>query len=110
MRVAGAVAWLSDVIAATPGLRQGLIYTPSSTSDPYLDDGPPPQLALQLYFDDIAALEAALAADGHLQASRCAARGDGATQQAMLVRRYPVPDPDVPHAAGRTALHLSRRL
>jgi hypothetical protein len=42
------VAWLSDVIAATPGLRQGLIFTPSSTSDPYLDDGPPPQLGLQL--------------------------------------------------------------
>ena len=33
------LAWLSDVIAATPGLRQGLIFTPSNTSDPYLDDG-----------------------------------------------------------------------
>jgi hypothetical protein len=86
------VAWLSDVIAATPALRQGLIFTPSSTSDPYLDDGPPPQLALQLYFDDIAALEAALARDGHLQ--RLDALDDvGAAQQAMLVRRYPVPDP-----------------
>ena len=30
-----------------------------------------------------------------------ALRSDGATQQAMLVRRYPVPDPDIPYAAGR---------
>ena len=86
------MAWLSGVIADTPALQQGLIFTPSSTSDPYLDDGPPPQLGLQLYFADIAALEAALAADGHLQ--RLDALCDaGATQQAMLVRRYPVPDP-----------------
>ena len=37
-------------------------------------------------------LEAALAADGHLQ-RLAALGGDGAVQQAMLVRRYPVPDP-----------------
>jgi hypothetical protein len=83
--------WLAKVIAATPALQQGLIFTPSAASDPYLDDGPPPELALQLYFDDIAALEAALAPRGHLQrldALQC----EGATQQAMLVRRYPVPD------------------
>ncbi len=60
--------------------------------DPYLDDGPPPQLGLQLYFDDIAALKSALATDGHLQRLN-ALRRDGPTQQAMLVRRYPVPDP-----------------
>ncbi len=86
------VAWLSGVIAATPGLRQGIIFTPSSTSDPYLDDGPPPGLALQLYFDDIAALETELTAGGHLQELATVA-SEGATQQAMLVRRHPVPDP-----------------
>jgi hypothetical protein len=86
------VAWLSDVTGATPELQQGLIFTPSSTSDPYLDDGRPPLLTLQFYFADIAALEAALAADGHLQRLDVL-RTDGATQQAMLVRRYPVPDP-----------------
>ena len=96
------VPWLSDVIAATPGVRQGLIYTPSSTSDPYLDDGRPPRLALQLYFDDIAALEAALAADGHLR-ELGALRPDGAAQQAMLVRRYPVPDPTFRTAPGDQA-------
>jgi uncharacterized protein (TIGR02118 family) len=89
--------WLMRFVAATPGLQQALIYTPSSTSDPYLDDGPPPQLGLQLYFADIQALEAATADDGYLQG--LAAPGalpslDGAnvSQQAMLVRRYPVPD------------------
>jgi hypothetical protein len=87
---------LAGFLAATPGLRQALVFTPSSTSDPYLDDGPPPQLALQLYFDDIAALEAAtsghlgeLATHGALQSLGSA----NITQQAMAVRRYPVPDP-----------------
>jgi hypothetical protein len=90
------LAGLADFLAATPDLRQALIFTPSRTSDPYLDDGPPPLLAMQLYFDDIAALEAA--ASGHLRA--LAAHGAlrslasaNVTQQAMAVRRYPVPDP-----------------
>src|SRR6185437_6322073 len=92
------LAWLEHRVASTPGLRQGLIYTASSTRDPYLDDGPPPQLVLQLYFDDIAELEAATARDGHLQAlatSGALPSLDNAeiTQQAMLVRRFPVPDP-----------------
>jgi hypothetical protein len=85
-------AWLSQVIAATPALQQGIVFTPSSTSDPYLHDGPPPQLALQLYFDDIAALEAAVATGGHLRQLDVLQTG-GATQQAMLVRRHQVPDP-----------------
>jgi hypothetical protein len=84
--------WVADMLVATPALRQGLILTPSSTHDPYLHDGPPPRLVLQLYFDDIAALEAALRSDGHLQRLR-ALNLAGATQQAMLVRRSPVPDP-----------------
>jgi hypothetical protein len=85
-------AWLTDVIAATPALREAIIFTSSTTRDPYLDDGPPPQLALQLYFDDIVGLESAVAAGGHLQRLDALA-ADGATQQAMLVRRHPVPDP-----------------
>jgi hypothetical protein len=91
-RAAPDQAWLADVLAATPALREGIIFTPSSTRDPYLDDGPPPQLALQLYFDDVMALEDALNVNGHLQRLNVLA-ADGATQQAMLVRRHPVPDP-----------------
>jgi hypothetical protein len=84
--------WLSGVIAGTPALQEGLIFTPSSTDDPYLNDGLPPELGLQLYFGDIAALEAAVAVDGHLRQLE-ALGGVGAVQQAMLVRRYPVPEP-----------------
>jgi hypothetical protein len=89
------VTWLRRFVAGTPGLAKGLIFTPSTTSDPYLHDGPPPTLGLQLYFDDINAMEAALAPQGHLQAlaARDALANAAATQQAMLVRRYPVPDP-----------------
>ncbi len=83
-------------LADTPGVGDVLIHTPASTHDPYLDDGAPPSLALQLYFDDIAALEAALAPDGHLQRLASPALLPGvtqATQQAMLARAFPVPDP-----------------
>jgi hypothetical protein len=86
---------LAGFLAATPGLRRALIHTPSIASDPYLDDGPPPQLGLQLYFDDIAPLQATAAADGHLRklAALSSLEGMSVTQQAMLVRCFPVPDP-----------------
>jgi hypothetical protein len=91
------LTWLANFLAATPELRPGLIFTPASTSDPYLDDGPSPQLAVQLYFDAIAPLEAAAGADGHL--ARLAERGvlpslraAEVTQQAMAVGRFAVPD------------------
>ena len=93
----GELAWLADFLAATPDLRQALIFTPSSTSDPYLDDGPPPQLALQLYFDDIATLEAAARLviywNSRQRRAAVTAGGETSTQQAMLVRRFAVPDP-----------------
>jgi hypothetical protein len=88
--------WLEGVLATTPGLARGLIYTPAQTRDPYLDDGRPPALAVQLYFADIAALEAVVAPDGHLQALAAAdalpsLHGAQVTQQAMLARVFPVP-------------------
>jgi hypothetical protein len=89
--------WLGRLVAVTPGLARGLIYTPAQTHDPYLDDGRPPALAVQLYFPDIATLEAALARDGHLVAlaapdALLSLRGSAVTQQAMLARAFPVPD------------------
>lgn len=88
---------LVEIVRTTPGLTSARIYTPEHATDPYLNDGPPPQLAFQLYFADIADLEAALAPDGHLQALAAPATlpslaGIAVTQQAMLVRRFPVPD------------------
>lgn len=83
-------AAFAALLAATPGLGQALIHRPASATDPYLDDGPPPPLALQLYFAELAALEAAIGPAGHLRA----VPGLAATsQQAMLVRRFPVPEP-----------------
>jgi hypothetical protein len=88
---------LERLLAATPGLARGLIHTPAQTHDPYLDDGRPPALAVQLYFPDIGVLEAALARDGHLAALATpdalpSLRGALVTQQAMLARAFPVPD------------------
>ncbi|MCX7384886.1 MAG: hypothetical protein NT133_26495 [Alphaproteobacteria bacterium] len=86
---------LAPLLAATLGLDEALIHTSASTHDPYLDDGPPPSLALQVYFKDIAAMEAALTKGGHLQALADPAVIPGiasATQQAMIARPFPVPD------------------
>lgn len=101
--------WLEHVLAATPGLLHGQLYTPAQTHDPYLDDGRPPALAVQLYFSGIAALEAAAARDGHLQALAAtdalpSLRGAAVTQQAMLARAFPVPAARDGAASGCTYL------
>ncbi len=82
------------LVAALPGLTEGLAMTPATTSDPYLDDGRPPPLVLQLGFAAIEALEAAL--QGPAQAIAAAIpslAGAMIGAQAMLARRFPVPDP-----------------
>jgi hypothetical protein len=87
-----------EIVRATPKLTKALLFTPAHAHDPYLRDQRPPLFAAQLYFADIEALEAALAPEGHLQA--LAARRDfpalldgEATQQAMVVRSFAVPEP-----------------
>ena len=106
-RIADAdLARLVDVLKATPRIGKALVFTPASAHDPYLDDGPCPPLVVECYFPDIEALEAAITADGHLGA---VARADlmpslaGAkiTQQAMLARDFPVPDPVFRTTAGQ---------
>jgi uncharacterized protein (TIGR02118 family) len=88
------IAALAALLAATPGLDHALIHRAASASDPYLHDGPSPPLALQLYFAEIDALEAAIGEAGHLRALPTLLPGlQAATQQAMLVRRFPVPEP-----------------
>ncbi|HXP31992.1 MAG TPA: hypothetical protein VN832_12935 [Stellaceae bacterium] len=87
-----------DIVRTTPGLIRGLVFTPETTRDPYAHDGASPQLALELYFADIPELESALAPKGHLQALAAkealpSLAGAQATQQAMLVRIFPVPEP-----------------
>ena len=71
---------------------------PASTSDPYVKDEPSPALVLQLYFAELTDLEASVSRSGYLQA--LTSRNDfpglaqaEASQQAMLVRPFTVPDP-----------------
>jgi hypothetical protein len=94
------LAGVLDVVATTPALRRGLVFTPEATRDPYKSahDGPSPQLALELYFERIDRLEHALARNGHLQALAQpdmlpSLAGVAVTQQAMVARPFPVPDP-----------------
>ncbi len=92
------VAHAARIIAASPGLQKALLFTPERTHDPYLDDGPPPLLAAQLYFNSIVDLEAALGPSSSLRGLASARDFPilvdcEAGQQAMLTRSFPVPDP-----------------
>lgn len=89
------VARAAEIVKSIPELRRGLVFTPAAAADPFVEYPPPPQLALQLYFEKIAALEAAAGPRGALQPLAALSSVDmsGASQQAMLVRAYPVPDP-----------------
>jgi hypothetical protein len=85
------------LITATPNLRHAEIHTPAAATDIYTADGASPQLTLQLYFDDLAELEAVIAAKGHLQAlakphTWPSLAGARATQQAMYARHFPIAD------------------
>jgi hypothetical protein len=95
-----------DIVAATPRLERGLVLTPWDVKGLFFDDGHPPQLAFELYFDNIADLEAALAPEGHLHALAEPAtvpslKGATVTQQAMLARAFPVPDARFRTAKGK---------
>jgi uncharacterized protein (TIGR02118 family) len=74
------------LVGGVRGLDKVHVYTPGRAHDPYLNDGPPPPLLLQLYFDALPALEAALA--GPLSSARRVCE-----VQAMLVRPFAVPEP-----------------
>jgi len=96
-----------DIVAGTPQLRRGLVFTPEQARDRYttVHDGPSPQLVLELYFDRLDQLEAVLARDGHLQAlaqprTLPSLSGVEVTQQAMVARPFPVPDPVFKTAPG----------
>ena len=94
-----------EIVRTTPRLARALAYEPERASDPYLNDGAPPQFGLQLYFTGIADLEAALAPAGHLQAlaaseTFASLAGTSVTQQAMLARDFPVPDRTSKSSAG----------
>jgi hypothetical protein len=95
---AAELAQLTGFIRAAPKLSRALVHTRASTSDPYVKDGPSPALVLQLYFAALPDLEAAASRSSYLRAMTSRdnfpdlARAT-ATQQAMLVRPFTVPEP-----------------
>jgi hypothetical protein len=102
---AAELAQLTGFLRATPKLAKALLHTPASTSDPYVKDGPAPSLVLQLYFDQLPDLEAALSRNGHLGALGSpdefpALAQAEIAQQAMLVRPFAVPEPALETAPG----------
>jgi hypothetical protein len=102
---AAEIAEVDAAISGKPGVTAALRHTPASAHDPFLNDGPSPLLALQLYFDRIAEVERAAARDGWLQAladekrfpTLAAAHG---AHEAMAVRAFPVAEPPPPRKAG----------
>ena len=98
---------IDAALRGIPGLVRALVHTPAQAHDPLLDDGVPPQLALQLYFDSLRALEAAAGRAGPLQALARAdvlptLAGAVAEHQAMAVRAYEVPAPGGTTVPGAT--------
>lgn len=99
------VARVADIVRTTPKLQKGLVFTPEQTRDPYAKDPPSPPLVLELYFADIADLEAAISRAGHLQALAAPASLPSlakaqVSEQAMIARAFPVPDPGFRTPAG----------
>jgi hypothetical protein len=97
---AGETAKLDRLLRATPKLLKALVHTPASASDPYVKDGAPPALVLQLYFAEPPDLEAAVSRTGHLGALASHAEfpvlaAADIAQQAMIVRSFAVPDPQL---------------
>lgn len=95
---AGELDALRIIVKNTPGLTSGLIFTPEVAEDLFNHDGSSPPLGLQLHFNDLPTLEAAVGPRGHLQAVIGAVKslqGAVMTQQVMLVRPFPVDDPVV---------------
>lgn len=92
------MAKLERLLGSVPKLDKALVHSPASASDPYVKDGAPPALVLQLYFAELPELEAAVSRNGTLGALASHAEfpvlADAEiAQQAMLVRSFAVPDP-----------------
>ncbi len=87
------VAAFTAVLRSVAEVERLLVFTPETTSDPYLKNEASPQLAAELYFDDIAPLERAAARNGALQALGDLLPSEHVAQQAMAVRSFAVPEP-----------------
>lgn len=91
------LASLHDLASEAADLSQLRVHTPTSAHDPMLDDGSGPALVMQALFDRIDSLEAAVSQGGIFQELMAtdalkSLAGADITQQAMLVRSFPVPE------------------
>jgi len=89
---------LRGCLTRMAGLSKAHLYTPASASDAYGSNDPLPFFGMQLYFEAIEALETAVGAESELRALAMSGKlaglaGSKATQQAMLCRQFPVPEP-----------------
>ena len=101
-------AKLDRLLSAAPKLAKALVHSPAAASDPYVKDGAPPKLVLQLYFAALPDLEAVVSRTGHLGVLASPAEfpvlaAADIAQQTMTVRTFAVPEPafktppDKPH-------------
>lgn len=89
---------LCALLASAPGLLRAQVHTPAEAGGPFAGDGPPPRLAVQAHFAELASLEAAIASDGVLAPLATPApwpslAGTTVRHQAMLARPFGVPEP-----------------
>ena len=91
---------LVALIRRIPGLARAHLLSPAPARDRYFDDGPPPMLTIQLYFERLETLEEAAGAHGTLQSlarSMPPSLGQAAGfQQVMWTRPYPTPASPAP--------------
>jgi hypothetical protein len=88
------------------GVTEALVFTPATSHDPYLDDGRPPPLVLQLRFASLERLEAALQGAMADLAALPSLHGAEISEQAMLTRGFPVPAADGEPAEGLPCTYL----
>jgi uncharacterized protein (TIGR02118 family) len=99
---------LAAFIGTIPLLDRAILHVPAEADDPYLGKEGAPPLSIQLYFDEIGALEAQMSKGGALQALADPARfaqltALSMTQQVMLVRASALAPSDVAQARAQLA-------
>lgn len=87
----GDLQTVRSLVAGIPGIVRADLYCPEHVEDIYTDDGGLRGFGFQLYFEELETLEAAISADGALQAIADpgvlpSLAGAQITQQAMLRR------------------------
>ncbi|MFB9121870.1 hypothetical protein E2553_27350 [Paraburkholderia dipogonis] len=91
------LAVITSIAITIPALSRARLYTPESADDYYTSDGPSPIFAMQLDYESLFDLEAAIAENGRLQslakATLASLQGCRVEQQAMVRRPFPVADP-----------------